>query len=425
MEKSTIVFMILGIAVILYCTELLPSYVTSTLAVLSMVLTGIIDFSTAFSALGSSTVLLLVGMFIIGRTIVDVGLSDIFGKYMIKNFDGNIRKFTIVMCCCVAVISMFVNSLVVMTIVLTVIDSISSKSKGMLSRKKLYMPCGIVSMYGSVLSAIGTTSMMNVSAQLAASEFGRGLKLFEPAVVAFPAIIVSLLFIITIGNKLSDKLFGFDADEVDYIQNSCEMQVYSKRKILITLIVFVAVLFLLVWSPIPHGLSALIGAAVLIVTGCSEKNVINHISWSTIFLIATSVGIGCGVSSSGAGEILAHFMIRICGPFGNSSFLMCCCMMFITTLMSNFMSNNAAVTIVCPIALALAKSLGGINCMMPFALACGIGANLSVSTPVSCASLSVTTVAGYRFMNYVIYGGIINLLACILCCVSMYIMYFV
>ncbi len=73
------------------------------------------------------------------------------------------------------------------------------------------------------------------------------------------------------------------------------------------------------------------------------------------------------------------------------------------------MSNNAAVTISVPIALSIATILKADPVI--FAVACGVGVNLSVSTPISTNTIAVTTSAGYRFSDYIRVGGLMNLIA--------------
>lgn len=423
MAQSTMAIIILATAVVLYCTAWIPLYITSILAAIAMVLCGIIDFDMAFSSLGSSTIMLLIGMQVIGKAIVEVGIGDVLGKRLVRVFHGSQRAFVLSVCAFIMLASMFINGLVMMTIMMCVVDCICAQSGGRLQRKTVYLPMAITSIYGCAMTSIGATSMMNVSAQLAVSEFGRGLRLFEPAVVTLPGALAALIFAATVGQRISRRRFDFeDTGAPSAPLPGSEEKTYCKWRIALTCAVFAAALVFLIAEIIPYGATAMIAACILIMTGCASPKALNEISWSTVFLIAGSIGIGAGVSASGAGKIIAGVFIKICGPLGQSPYLMCCFVMLITTVMSNFMSNNGAVTVMCPLAFAIASDFG--VSLLPFALACGCGANLSVSTPVACGNVSVTTVAGYRFKDYLLYGGIINLLAYFACCASLYFAFF-
>lgn len=421
MSQSTIGLIILAVAVFLYCTELIPLYVTSILATLAMLFTGIIDFSTAYSSLGSSTILLIVGMFIVGKAIAEVGIADIIGRFLITRLRGSERSALVIICIFSALSCFFINPIIVVPIMLNIVDAVSAESEGKIRRKMLYMPIGAASLYASTFTTIGTTSMMNASAQLAATEYGRGMTLFEPLIVTFPVCIIALIYIGTMGYGISKRVFTFEEvpPTIPVVTNRTE---FSKSKIIITLAVFALAIVSFVMEIVPYGATALLCAVILILTGCVNEKAINSIAWDQIFVIVGSIGLGAGVSASGAGKVLADALVRLCGSLGNSPYFMACFIMFVSTVLSNFMSNNAAVTIVCPIAFAVARGLG---CdLLPFALACGVGSNISESTPISCANVTLTLPAGYRFKDYVRYGGVLNLIIFAVCCVTMYFGFF-
>lgn len=421
MSQSTIGLIILAVAVFLYCTELIPLYVTSILATLAMLFTGIIDFSTAYSSLGSSTILLIVGMFIVGKAIAEVGIADIIGRFLITRLRGSERSALVIICVFSALSCFFINPIIVVPIMLNIVDAVSAESEGKIRRKMLYMPIGAATLYASTFTTIGTTSMMNASAQLAATEYGRGMTLFEPLIITFPVCIIALIYIGTMGYGISKRVFTFEEipPTIPVVTNRTE---FSKSKIIITLAVFALAIVGFVTEIVPYGATALLCAVILILTGCVNEKAINSIAWDQIFVIVGSIGLGAGVSASGAGKVLADALISLCGSLGNSPYFMACFIMFVSTVLSNFMSNNAAVTIVCPIAFAVARGLG---CdLLPFALACGVGSNISESTPISCANVTLTLPAGYRFKDYVRYGGVLNLIIFAVCCVTMYFGFF-
>lgn len=421
MDQSTIGLIILLAAVVLYCTELIPLYNTSILAALAMVFAGIIDFTTAFSSMGSSTIMLIIGMFIVGKAIAEVGIADIVGRFLIRILRGSERTAIVLICLVTALTSFFINPIIIVPIMMKIVNAVAQESNGTIRRKMIYLPVGVASLYGATLTSIGTTSMMNASAQLAATEYGRGLSLFAPAVITLPVVIVSLLYVSTVGHKLGERFFDFEELPPDEQHTPADKEI-DKTKVAITLGVFVLAIVLFVTEYLPFGATALMCSCILILTGCVPVNVVNNIAWDQIFVIVGSIGLGAGVTASGAGTVLANLLIKLCGPMGSSPYFMVCFILLVATLLSNFMSNNAAVTIICPIAFAIGRRLG---CdLLPFALAVGVGSNLSESTPISCANITLTTVAGYRFKDYVRYGGILNLINYIVCCVTLYIAFF-
>ena len=101
---------------------------------------------------------------------------------------------------------------------------------------------------------------------------------------------------------------------------------------------------------------------------------------------------------------------------------MCCLILVIATVLSNFMSNNAAVVICAPIGIFIAQTFG--VSPLPFVMAAGIGANLSVATPIATSTITMTLVAGYRFKDYLKIGGVYNLLCIVVTMLSLRVLYF-
>jgi di/tricarboxylate transporter len=382
-------------------------------------------YSSAFSALSSQAVLLLIGMMVVGQALTEVGVVDFIVHKLEKLFDLKERTFLIVMCVAVGLVAAFTNALVVLAAMLPIIDHVCMDESSHMDRKRLYLPICVASYYGCILTSIGASSMLNVSAQLEASPAGRGLTFFEPATIGLAGFLVALVYIATIGYSISKRTFHFEeikpvayapVDPAD--KNVGHLNHHMKT----TIVISVVAILLLLFSDIPYGVTAMTAAMLLVLTKCVTMEVFQKISWSTIFTIVGSIGIGAGFAESGAGELTAEFLMHLAGPLAESPFFICCIMMLITSIMSNFMSNNASVAITCPIAFGLATQFG---CeLAPFAVACGVGALLSCMTPLCNANIAVAQRVGYPFSKYVIWGLPLNMLSYLACCVSLYFVYF-
>jgi di/tricarboxylate transporter len=61
---------------------------------------------------------------------------------------------------------------------------------------------------------------------------------------------------------------------------------------------------------------------------------------------------------------------------------------------------------------------------IPFALATAVGSNLSISTPVATPSTSLIYSLGYRFMDYIKFGGLINVIGTVGAAFALKVLYF-
>ena len=430
MQQSTIALIIMLVTIILFATEKLPLAVVAIFSALAMAIFGCISYSDALAGFSNTATLMVIGLCIIGEAFFTTGLADDISHMFLRMKNLTEGKFIVVAALVSTLLSCFLVGMIVLAIFLPVIDALASKTNGVITRKNTYLPVAIGAVFGGNLSSIGSSSMINASGQLAASYYGRPLNFFEPFPLAAASCGVFILVLILVTKKFQHKFFDFEeppmhaepeqiAVHTDERQESKKAPVWKKWFTLLTLVACV-VSFIVGAN---FGAFSMLGAFILIAFGCIDiKHAMRNLSWETVFVVVGTLGFAKGVSDSGAGRVIAETLLKICGPMSGNAFFMCVLMLFLATLISNFMANNATVGILVPIALSIAQVLGASPVV--FVLACGIGANLSVMTPICTSTITITASCGYRFRDYVKYGGLFNVLAFAATAVAMKLCYF-
>ncbi len=423
METSTIAIIILVATLILYAIPKMPLSVTTILAILAMVLFGVVDFASATSGFANNVVFLNAGMMIIGQAMVTTGLAQRVGNLVTRVNIGKNERLCIMLVLVVStVLSVFINGAITVSIMMPIIDAIVLKSGGAISRKQTYMPLGIGSVIGNNVLTISATSMLTAVAML--EEMGYGtMSIFAPLGVNLPAIIVVFIFYALVGQKLQERWYQFDEVPVAVSnEDTTDTKQYPVWKQIVVVLDFLAVVGCMI-AGVPYGPVCLAGAVVVILTGCiSEKNAMQSVSWSTIIVIAGSLGISSGMSESGAGAIIANFFIDIAGPFGESGIGMCIILFFVGSIISDVMSDNASVAILLPIGAAISEALG-IN-PTPIFLAICSGVKVGLATPICVTPMTMVAVPGYRFVDYLRMGGLVNLICMVVTCAMIGFIYF-
>lgn len=423
METSTIAIIILVSTLILYAIPKMPLSVTTILAILAMVLFGVVDFASATSGFANNVVFLNAGMMIIGQAMVTTGLAQRVGNLVTRVNIGKNERLCIMLVLVVStVLSVFINGAITVSIMMPIIDAIVLKSGGAISRKQTYMPLGIGSVIGNNVLTISATSMLTAVAML--EEMGYGtMSIFAPLGVNLPAIIVVFIFYALVGQKLQERWYQFDEVPVAVSnEDTTDTKQYPVWKQIVVVLDFLSVVGCMI-AGVPYGPVCLAGAVVVILTGCiSEKNAMQSVSWSTIIVIAGSLGISSGMSESGAGAIIANFFIDIAGPFGESGIGMCIILFFIGSIISDVMSDNASVAILLPIGAAISEALG-IN-PTPIFLAICSGVKVGLATPICVTPMTMVAVPGYRFVDYLRMGGLVNLICMVVTCAMIWFVYF-
>lgn len=425
MEQSTIAIIVLIATLVLYSIPKMPLSVTTILAMLSLAVFGIIDYSTAYSGFAHQVIFLIAGLMIIGQATVTTGLAQSFGGILTKTKAGNNEKtFLIVLFLVSTLASVFVNAALTVAILMPIINAVVLRSNGAVTKKGTYMALGISSVLGNNLLTISATSMLTAVSIMSEAGYGE-MSIFAPLAINLPAVITVIIMYVLVGKKLQDKWFDFDEIpiEIDEDNKKKEEEVeHPVWKQVLVAVVLIAVVVALMMK-VNFGLAALLGASALIVTGCiSEKQAFRSVGWGTVVIVAGAIGFSKGIMASGAGVVIADFFINISGPLGQSGLGMCVVLFFVATLISNIMSDNATVAIMLPIAMAIAQSMG--ITPAPLFLAVCSGTKVALATPICVAPMTQIGVAGYRFKDYLRMGGLVNVICMVVTLIAIAIIYY-
>lgn len=425
MAQSTLGLIILAVTVAFLIWGRLSVSVVLTGACCAMALSGILTFSQAFYGFSSGVVWLLIALMVIGAAFQQVGLMDIISAWILRMAGNNEKRFIVLMYIASAVCSWLVNGIIVLVVFMAVTDKLSIRTNGAITRKHVYYPIALGSAYGSLCSSVGSSAMMNVSSQLGASEFGRAFHLLETFPIGIAVTLAGLLFYLTIGYPLQKRVFTFSEIRPETVVSQEGESVSKQDRIRLFIISAVLVLTIIIvaFEIIDTGIASVIAILLLIITRCvGEKECYKSIDWHVVFCVVGALGFGRGVSESGAGQVLANVILQCCSGFAHSPFAMCVICMAIGIVLSNFMANNSAAAIIVPIAFGIAQLLD--TSLLPFAIACGLGVNMAVMTPVCRTTVTMTLSAGYKFKHLAIVGGLITVITGCIAAVGLKIMYF-
>jgi len=414
LDASIIALIIIGVALVLYITEPIPIAVTSILACLALAIFGVIPINTAFSGFGNDIVYLMAGMVVVGNTLFETGVAQKIGKLIIRLVGSNEKVFIIILILIATIPAAFLSNTAAAAMMLPIATAAIAASGGKFSKKNTYMIVGIAAVTSGGLTVVGSPPQL--IAQNLLQEGGHNtIGFFELSLVGLPVIALLILFYLTIGNKLQKKVFNFpevaeDASTFSLDTDSDKPKSVVKMWISVAVLVFCVVGFISgLWTV---GIVAMVGASVCIITRCiSQKRAYQTMDWTTIIVIACSLGLSAGLDQSGAGNLIARTVVDFLGE-GVSPWFLAAALALVAVILTNFMSSTATAALLIPIAISIALDLGFDAKSM--AMAVVIAGNISYATPVSTPPMTMTLSAGYRFMDYVKIGGLFTLLAYVL-----------
>ena len=417
MDPGTIAIIIIAAMMILYVTEILPIATTSVLACLALAVFGVIPFADAFGGFGNDIVFLIIGMVIVGDALFETGVASLIGKKIISLVGTNEKAFIGALIIVIIPISAFLSNTATVAMTLPIAASAIAASEGKLKKKDTYMIIGMTSVVGGGLTLVGSTPQLIAQGLLVESGL-ETIGFFELSLIGLPVILLLVVYVMTIGHSLKKKVFDFPEVE-DYVPDKRPVSIIAKAyptKQVVRMCISVFVLIFCVVGFISGfwtlGIVAMIGAAICVVSGCiSQKAIFQKMNWTTVVIMGSSFGIAAGLEKSGAGRLIAQGMIGIFGD-AISPWLLCAALALISVIFTNFMSSTATAALLVPIAAFAALELG--YNVKAIVMSVAIAANIGYATPISTPPITMTLSGGYRFLDYVKFGGLFNIMAYVL-----------
>lgn len=394
MSHAAITLVFLLFAIIMFIWEKLPLGVTSMIVCIGLIITGVLDWETAFSGFIDSNVILFVAMFIVGGALFETGMANKIGG-VVTHFAKSERQLIIAIMVIVGLMSGVLSNTGTAAVLIPVVIGIAAKSG--YSRSKLLMPLVFAAAMGGNLSLIGAPG--NLIAQSAMQEIGKSFGFFEYTKIGLPILITGILFFALIGYKLlpdtkpsGDSVYGEQKDYSDV----------PKWKQWLSLIILILTLIGMIFEEkigIKLCVVGCIGALLLVVTGViSEKQALKSIDLKTIFLFGGTLSLASALQKSGAGELLANKVISFLGD-NPSPYLLTFVVFILCCVLTNFMSNTATTALMVPICLSISEAIGADPSAV--LMACVIGGSCAYATPIGMpANTMVIGAGGYTFKDY-------------------------
>ncbi len=164
---------------------------------------------------------------------------------------------------------------------------------------------------------------------------------------------------------------------------------------------------------VPIVAAVSLGVVILLLSGCMKpKDAYASIEWSILLIIFGMLALGQAMHSTGASLIIAESLIEVVRGFAPEhlqGILMLAFIYLVTSAFTEFISNNAAIALMVPIALGIAQILGVDP--RPFVIGACIAASASFATPIGYQTNTyVYGVGGYKFCDFTKIGLPLNAL---------------
>ena len=187
----------------------------------------------------------------------------------------------------------------------------------------------------------------------------------------------------------------------------------SRFKQTISVLTILGIVLLASFHVIPIVAAVIFGVSVLLISRCLEPSeAYQSVHWPILSIIFGMLALGQAMTSTGASNLIAEGIANCVftfAPVALQPIILLAVVYLITSAFTEFLSNNAAVALMIPIAISLAINLG--LDPRPFVIATCIASSASFATPIGYQTNTyVYGAGGYRFTDFTKVGLPLNII---------------
>ena len=412
---------------LMWILEVIPTWTTSVVAIVSILLTtsnkglgfliakenvgALTNYKDVMAAFADPVIMLFLGGFVLAFAATKVGLDVQLAKVMLKPFGTNPKTVLLGILLVIGIFSMFMSNTATAARMLTFLTPVlATLPKDGGGRISLALAIPIAANIGGMGTPIGTPP--NAIALGALQEAGFNITFVGWMLRMVPYVIIMLLF----AWFLLMRLYPFKAKRIELKIEGAPVKVTPFQKYVVW-VTFALTIILWVGESIfkvNSNIVAMIPFAVFSATGILKARELEHINWAVLWMVAGGFALGTALNQTG----LASTLIQII-PFTSWNALVVMLVGgFICYFLSNFISNSAAANLVVPILVVVGtamkdvpsfQALGGVPAMIVgIAISASLAMCLPVSTPPNALAHSTGMITTKQMATVGIIIGVVG-----------------
>ena len=399
MTPAVTALIIFIIFVIVCVWDKLPMATTAIAACALIVICGASNFSTAFGQYAASSMVLLLGIMVVGAGMTESGVAQAIAGIVTKYSKSDERKIIAIAYIISYALSAFMATSSVLAMFMAILFGMNTKD-GKINHRNLIMPILVSSIFGGISTLVGSTQQVFANGLI--EPLGYQFKVFDFLPTGLILGMIGFVYCVFFGYKRGKKIWGDREEDGSVEMATVENKQIDKRKFytMIGIMIFMVVGF--VTEFISAAMTATVAGVLCIITGCvTQKKAISSINWNVLGRLGGVLGLSKVLTAAGTIDLMSGWVQSIVGTSMSPWILFAVCVL-LAQILSMVLFNSTAILLVLSFVLTLAEPMG----LNPVAFAFGItmGASVVFSSPLAGTSNQMTMAAGYKFKDFIRYG---------------------
>lgn len=403
-SQAHTVMAVFAVAAFLWLTNILPLAVTGIVVLLLLPLSGAVSAGQAYSFFGNSSVFFVLGAFILASPVKRSGLSTRFSLVIITKLAKGPVSLLFAIFSLSAGLAFIISEHAVAAMLYPIVTEIIDASGVSLKSRfgfALVLAMGWGAIIGGTATLLGGARAPLALGMLKEST-GQTLSFFGWMRYAFPITACLLVIGFTIIFFIAHKSQAPILKARKKLKNHhLALGKLSVREVVTALILLLTVvLWLTDGGKVGLDLIALIGVILVFIFKVANwKEVEEDVQWSIFLVYGSAIALGSVLKSTGAATACVNLIVS---SGVHSPFVIFSTLILLTYLLTEAMSNAAAVAVLIPIGLVLAKQyhIDPQALTVVVASAAGFAFMLPVSTPAMAIITSHPMCPPHKALKY-------------------------
>lgn len=409
-QRSALVILI--VAAGLWTTEAVPLAATGVLIPLLQALFGIQGFGDALAPFFSTTVMLLLGGFMLAVAVEKYDLDEYFAFLILSRVKAGTKGVVLAIMFATGFLSMWISNSASAALLIAMALKITEQTKDESGNFSKIMVLAIAysATAGGLATLVGTTTCAMAAASLS-DLVGYNISFLGWMAYGLPIAVIQILVIWVV----LFMIFPTDVTEIPPIERP-NSDLSKNQKLTLGIFLFAVIGWFTGKLPDPianiigwsgHGYSSsMVACAVLVLlcfTDVLEESDIKNGKWASLLLIGGGLSLGKALEVTGLVNVISDVLMNLTS--GGSGLIAIIIVVLAGLGISIIASNTASAGIFLPIAIGLGQKIGFSPVIL--AVAVGISTSLDFMLPVGTPPNAIAYSTGKVSMAEMIKAGIL------------------
>lgn len=195
---AAFVFTLIAVAALAMASNRVRYDVVALLVVLALMLSGVLSVGEALSGFGSSVVILVAALLVIGEMLDRTGVARAMGDIILRRGGGNETRLLILIMVGAGVLGSVMSSTAVVAIFIPIVLRIAAETR--LNASRMLMPMSYAALISGMLTLIATTPNIVVHEELQGAGLD-GFGFFSFAPVGIAVLAVAVAYVLLLGRR--------------------------------------------------------------------------------------------------------------------------------------------------------------------------------------------------------------------------------